>query len=82
MEDRAPRAVAGPGEAAAIRRTAVHEAALSIFSDADKFLASTPLTFLLATLPVLIFGPGRFSVDDLLAKFYWRTAAENPDGGK
>ena len=62
--------------------TADREAALAIFSDSDKFLASTPLTFLLATLPVLIFGPGRFSLDFLLAKFYWRTAAENPDGGK
>lgn len=62
--------------------TADREAALSIFSDADKFLASTPLTFLLATLPVLIFGPGRFSLDFLLAKFCWRTTAENRDGGK
>ncbi len=62
--------------------TADREAALAIFSDADQFLASTPLTFLLATLPVFIFGPGRFSLDFLLAKFCWRTAAENPAGGK
>lgn len=62
--------------------TADREAALSIFSDADKFLASTPLTFLLATLPVLLFGPGRFSLDFLFVKFCWRTTAENPNGGK
>jgi len=44
------------------------EALLSIFSDPDKFYAAAPYTFLVAFLIVLIFGPGRFSLDALLTK--------------
>jgi putative oxidoreductase len=44
------------------------EAVLSIFTDPDKFYAAAPYTFLFASLLVLIFGPGRFSLDWLLAK--------------
>jgi len=44
------------------------EALFSIFSDPDKFYAATPYTFLVAFLIVLIFGPGRFSLDALLTK--------------
>jgi len=40
----------------------------SIFSAPDKFYAAAPYTFLVAFLIVLIFGPGRLSVDALLAK--------------
>jgi len=43
------------------------EALFSIFSDPDKFYAATPYTFLIAFLIVLIFGPGRFSLDALLS---------------
>jgi putative oxidoreductase len=43
-------------------------ALFSIFSDPDKFYAAAPYTFLIAFLIVLIFGPGRISVDALLAK--------------
>src|SRR5579885_2095172 len=46
--------------------TADREALLSIFSDPDKFYAASPYTFLFAALIVLIFGPGKFSVDALL----------------
>ncbi|HXM44908.1 MAG TPA: DoxX family protein [Bryobacteraceae bacterium] len=45
------------------------EALFSIFSDPDKFYAASPYTFLVAFLIVLIFGPGRFSLDALLGKF-------------
>jgi putative oxidoreductase len=45
--------------------TADREALLSIFSDPDKFYAAAPYTFLVAFLIVLIFGPGRFSLDAL-----------------
>jgi putative oxidoreductase len=41
------------------------EALSSIFSDPDKFYAAAPYTFLIAFLIVLIFGPGRFSLDAL-----------------
>src|ERR1019366_6028991 len=44
------------------------EALFSIFSDPDKFYAAAPYTFLVAFLIVLIFGPGRFSLDALLTK--------------
>jgi putative oxidoreductase len=48
--------------------TADQEALFSIFSDPDKFYAAAPYTFLVAFLIVLIFGPGRFSLDALLTK--------------
>ena len=47
--------------------TADREALFSIFSNPDKFTAAAPFTFLVASLVVLIFGPGRFSLDALLA---------------
>jgi len=43
------------------------EALLSIFSNPDKFYAAAPYTFLIASLIVLIFGPGKFSLDALIA---------------
>jgi putative oxidoreductase len=46
--------------------TADREALFSIFSDPDKFYAAAPYTFLVASLIILIFGPGRFAVDTLL----------------
>jgi putative oxidoreductase len=45
--------------------TADREALGQIFSDPDKFYAAAPYTFLFASLLVLIFGPGRFSLDAL-----------------
>jgi putative oxidoreductase len=47
--------------------TADREALLSFLSDPDKFTAAAPYTFLIASLLVLIFGPGRFSVDAILS---------------
>ena len=46
--------------------TADRAALLSIFSDPGKFYNADPFTFLLASLLVLVFGPGFFSVDRLL----------------
>src|SRR6266852_8230303 len=43
------------------------EALFSIFSNPDKFTSAAPYTFLVASLIVLIFGPGKFSIDALLA---------------
>ena len=48
--------------------TGDREGLLSVFSDPDKFYAAAPYTFLIASLLVLIFGPGKFSLDTLLAK--------------
>src|SRR5712672_1839890 len=39
--------------------TADREALLSVLSDPDKFQAAAPYTFLIASLIVLIFGPGK-----------------------
>ena len=41
------------------------EALTSIFSEPGKFYAADPYTFLFASLLILIFGPGRISVDGL-----------------
>src|SRR5215467_10325209 len=43
------------------------EALKSIFSDPDKFYAAAPYTFLFASLIILIFGPGKLSLDTLIA---------------
>jgi putative oxidoreductase len=48
--------------------TAEREALLSIFSDPDKFYAASPYTFLVASLIVLIFGPGKFCLDTLVSR--------------
>jgi putative oxidoreductase len=49
--------------------TADREALLSFFSDPDKFYAAAPYVFLIASLIILIFGPGKFCVDYLLRRF-------------
>jgi putative oxidoreductase len=49
--------------------TADREALFSIFSDPDKFYAAAPYTFLVASLVILLFGPGLFSLDAVLRKF-------------
>jgi putative oxidoreductase len=50
--------------------TADREALFSIFSDPDKFYAAAPYTFLIASLIVLFFGPGKFAVDTLLNRWF------------
>ena len=45
------------------------EALFSIFSDPDKFYAAAPYTFLIASLIVLIFGPGKVALDTVLERF-------------
>lgn len=49
--------------------TADRDALFSILSSPDKFTGAAPYTFLVASLIVLIFGPGKVSVDALLARF-------------
>jgi putative oxidoreductase len=49
--------------------TADREALQSIFSDTDKFLEATPFHFLFATVLVLAFGPGAFSLDYMIKRF-------------
>jgi putative oxidoreductase len=42
------------------------EALLSFFSDPDKFSAAAPYVFLIASLIILVFGPGKLCLDTLL----------------
>ena len=56
--------------------TADREALFSIFSDPDKFYAAAPYTFLVASLIVLIFGTGKFSLDTLFNRLLDRQAAQ------
>jgi putative oxidoreductase len=44
------------------------QALFSVFTDPDKFSAATPYGFLFASLVVLIFGPGKISLDTLLER--------------
>lgn len=44
------------------------EALFSIFSDPGKFYVADPYTFLFAALLILIFGPGKISLDKLLLR--------------
>ena len=46
------------------------EALFSIFSDTSKFYAAAPYTFLCAALLIMIFGPGRASLDSLLLRYF------------
>jgi putative oxidoreductase len=46
-----------------------------IFSNPDGFTAAPPFLFLLSTCIVLMFGPGCFSVDELLKRFVWNREA-------
>jgi putative oxidoreductase len=55
--------------------TADREALRSIFSDPDKFYAAAPYVFLIASLIILIFGPGKVSLDTLLDKVVAKTDA-------
>jgi len=48
--------------------TADREALGAVFSDPDKFTGAAPFLFLLASLLVFVFGPGRLSLDALLVK--------------
>ena len=55
------------------------EALFSIFSDPDKFYAAAPYTFLVASLIVLIFGPGKASLD--IAFDHWLNRLAAPPTG-
>lgn len=47
--------------------TADREALMSVFSEPGKFYNADPYTFMFAALLVLIFGPGKYSADAILA---------------
>lgn len=55
--------------------TASRPALLSIFSDPGKFYSDDAYTFLFASVLILIFGPGRFAIDELLERKYLRSSS-------
>jgi putative oxidoreductase len=55
--------------------TADREALTSIFSDPGKFYVADPYTFLFASLMVMIFGAGLYSVDALVLKHFMKDAS-------
>jgi putative oxidoreductase len=58
--------------------TADFQAASSIFSDPDKFVSADPFRFWLAALIVLVFGPGRLSIDAALKRWLLPGAGTKP----
>jgi putative oxidoreductase len=50
--------------------TADHEALVSFLSDPGKFYVADPYTFLFASIMVLVFGAGLFSIDRVLKKLF------------
>jgi putative oxidoreductase len=51
--------------------TADREALLSLFSDPAKFYAADPYTFFFAALLILVFGPGKISLDAFIG-YLWK----------
>jgi putative oxidoreductase len=56
--------------------TADLDAVRAIFSDSDKFLNATEFQFLSAVVIVFVFGPGAFSLDAILGKYFKRDDLE------
>lgn len=46
--------------------TGDREALMSFFSDPDKFIAAAPFSYWMASLIILFFGPGQYSLDALI----------------
>jgi putative oxidoreductase len=57
------------------------EALFSIISNPDKFTGAAPFTFLVASLIVLSFGPGKASLDALLTGRVWSRRPERSFSG-
>ena len=57
------------------------EALFSIISNPDKFTGAAPFTFLVASLIVLSFGPGKASLDALLTGRIWSRRVEGNFSG-
>jgi len=57
------------------------EALFSIISNPDKFTGAAPFTFLVASLIVLSFGPGKASLDALLTGRVWSRRVERSFSG-
>jgi putative oxidoreductase len=59
--------------------TASREVLLNVFNDPDAFISDAAFLFLFASLIVFIFGPGAFSVDGIIKKFFRRSRHPKPE---
>jgi putative oxidoreductase len=55
--------------------TASRETVLNVFKDPDAFVSDAAFLFLFASVMVFVFGPGKFSIDWLLARKFGRSQA-------
>jgi putative oxidoreductase len=55
--------------------TADHEAVVNFFKDQDAFTSAAPFLYLLVSLIVLAFGPGFFSIDEVIGRWRRKPAA-------
>jgi putative oxidoreductase len=58
--------------------TADREAVQSLFSDPNKFTSADPFLFLLTAVLVLLFGPGKISVDAFLKSIFGKETKDFP----
>src|SRR5215469_5777774 len=56
--------------------TGDHDAFLGIFSNPDNFVAAAPFSYWMASLIILVFGPGFLSLDALIDRM-WLSKASN-----
>ena len=54
------------------------EALSSFFSESGKFFAADPFPFLLVSLLILVFGPGKISLDTLVANWWKKKQSQAP----
>ena len=62
--------------------TADLEAVTNIFSDPDKFVKADPFPYFICALIVLVFGPGRFSMDALIKRISAQPRRSGTEGRK
>jgi len=48
--------------------TGDRDAVMSFFSDPDKFIAAAPFSYWMASLIILFFGPGKYSLDTVIER--------------
>jgi putative oxidoreductase len=58
--------------------TAERDAVRVIFTDPDKFTSADPFLFLLTAVIVLLFGPGKISVDAILESVLGKETKDSP----
>ncbi len=60
--------------------TAHRDALKKVFEDPDGFVTQAPFLFLFASVIVLVFGPGKLSVDHLAGKYLLKSGEGAPAG--